>query len=136
MISEHSMLDGARILVAEDEALIAMDLADHFESFGAKVIGPAATLRDGLRLAADEKFDTALLDFNLSDGAVTPLLDLLEARRVATVVYTGRGVPAEVIRRYPRLTVVPKPAPMHQIVAELAAARERTQFAGGRARSL
>ena len=119
------MLDGARILVAEDETLIATDLADHLESFGANVIGPASTLREGIRLASTEKFDTALLDFTLFDGNVTPLLDMLATRGVALVVYTGQGVPRELLGRYPRLTIIPKPTPMHRIVAELAAARER-----------
>jgi DNA-binding response OmpR family regulator len=124
------MLEGARILVAEDEMLIAADLADHLEGFGATVVGPASTLSEGMRLASTEQFDTALLDFNLFDGDVTPLLDLLAARGVAVVVYTGRGVPRELIARHSRLTVVPKPTPMHRILEELAAARERLDTAG------
>ena len=119
------MLHGARILVAEDEPLIASDLADHLIGFGAKVIGPVATLSEGIRLASTERLDTALLDFNLFDGHVSPLLDILSSRGVAIVVYTGRGVSRELIARHPRLTVVPKPTAMHRIIAELTAARER-----------
>jgi len=44
------MLFGACVLVAEDECIIALDLADTFESAGAAVIGPAATVREALRL--------------------------------------------------------------------------------------
>ena len=130
------MLDGARILVAEDETLIAMDIADHLESFGAKVIGPASTLREGIRLASSEKFDTALLDFNLFDGEVTPLLDALARGGVAIVVYTGRGVPRDLMARHPRLTIVPKPAPMHRLIAELAAAREASALYRAQDRAL
>jgi DNA-binding response OmpR family regulator len=130
------MLDGARILVAEDETLIAMDIADHLESFGARVIGPASTLREGIRLASSEKFDAALLDFNLFDGEVTPLLDALARGGVAIVVYTGRGVPRDLMARHPRLTIVPKPAPMHRLIAELAAAREASALYRAQDRAL
>jgi DNA-binding response OmpR family regulator len=118
------MLSGAHVLIAEDELLIAADLADHLEGFGATVVGPAASLRDGLRLATSEKVDTALLDFNLEDGAVTPLLDVLAKRGVATVVYTGQEIPLELRRKHPGLRILSKPLPMHHIVAELAAAWE------------
>ena len=120
------MLTGSHVLVAEDELLIAADLADHLEGFGAKVIGPATTVQEGLRLAATETINSALLDFNLFDGDVTPLLDLLASRGVATIVYKGRGVPRDLIERHRGLTVIPKPSPMHRIVAELAEARERS----------
>ena len=119
------MLDGARILVAEDEILIALDLTDHLESFGAAVVGPATSVKEAMQLALTGKFDSALLDFNLFDGAVTPLLDVLATRGIPVVIYTGHGVPRELLGRYPRLAVVPKPAPMHRILEEIAVARER-----------
>jgi len=66
------MLSGEHVLVAEDECVIALDLTDMLESAGATVIGPAATVREALRLAMSEAVDRALLDFNLADGEVIP----------------------------------------------------------------
>ncbi len=123
------MLDGARVLIAEDELLVAADLADHLEGFGAKVVGPAETVLQAGHLAATERLDAALLDFNLLDGNIAPLLDVLAARRVPTVLYTGSRVPDELIGGHPLVTAIMKPAPMHRIVAEIADARERAQLA-------
>jgi DNA-binding NtrC family response regulator len=120
------MLDGTQILVAEDAALIGIDLADHFEAFGAQVIGPVATVSDAMRLIDGKALNAALLDFNLQDGNVTPLLKKLAARRVPTVIYSGQSLSADVRRDYPDVTVLQKPAPMHLIVAELADACRRT----------
>ena len=119
------MLDGARILVAEDEALIGVDLADHFEAFGAQVIGPAATVSEALSLIAGKQVHTALLDFNLADGEATPLLNTLAARGVPTILYTGHRLAPELTRQHPNVTVLQKPLPMHLLVAELAAACRR-----------
>src|SRR5688500_5892852 len=104
------MLDGARVLIAEDELLVAADLADHLEGFGAKVVGPAETVLQAAHLAATERLDAALLDFNLLDGNIASLLDILAARRVPTVLYTGSSVPDELIGRRPLVTAIMKPA--------------------------
>src|SRR3712207_4398339 len=103
------MLEGARVLVVEDEAIIATDLADTFESAGADVVGPAASVREALALLADQQVDGALLDFNLADGEVTPVLELLLARGVPIVMYTGRGLPPEISGQHPHLPVLRKP---------------------------
>jgi DNA-binding NtrC family response regulator len=123
------MLDGARVLIAEDELLVAADLADHLEGFGAKVVGPAETVLQAAHLAATERLDAALLDFNLLDGNIAALLDILSARGIPTVLYTGSNVPEDLISRHPHVTAIPKPAPMHRIVGEIAEARERAQLA-------
>jgi DNA-binding response OmpR family regulator len=89
---EVFMLSGERVLVAEDECLIAMDLADLFETAGASVVGPAATVEEALRLLASEPVDRASLDFNLADGEATPVLDMLASKGVPMIVYSGRGL--------------------------------------------
>jgi CheY-like chemotaxis protein len=118
-LTEAPMLDGARILVAEDEALIGIDLADHLEGFGAKVIGPVASVSDAILLIERNGLHAALLDFQLNDGETTPLLTMLAARRVPTVVYTGRREIPDLSGTHPDVTVLQKPLPMHVLVAEL-----------------
>src|SRR5215210_6821105 len=99
------MLDGARILVAENEALIGIDLADHLEAFGAQVIGPVATVSDALRLVERHHLSAALLDFHLEDGEITPLLTTLAVRRVPAVIYTGQSLSPDLMRAHPKVAV-------------------------------
>jgi DNA-binding NtrC family response regulator len=119
----RAMLFGACVLVAEDECIIAMDLADTFESAGATVIRPAATVREALSLLATKPVDRAFLDFNLADGEVTPVMEMLSSKGVPTVIYTGRGLPPELAYRHPHVKVLRKPESQRRLVAELAAAR-------------
>lgn len=113
------MLSGTRVLLVEDEAIIALDLADTFASAGADVVGPASSVREALRLLDGARVDTALLDFNVADGEVTPVLDLLVARGVPVVIYTGRGLPEDLCARHPNLSVLRKPLSTARIVEEL-----------------
>ncbi len=80
------MLDGARILVAEDEAVIAWALADAFADAGAEVVGPAASVREASQLLDDRAIDVAILDVNLLDGEVTPIAERLIAQGVPVLI--------------------------------------------------
>ena len=117
------MLSGAHVLLAENEPLIALDLTDKLETAGATVIGLAATVHEALRLAMSETLDRAILDFNLADGEVNPVLELLASKGVPMVLHTGRGLPPELASRHPDLTILRKPVSHRQLIAELAAAK-------------
>ena len=65
--------DGPAVLVVEDEFLIAMDLECLLERNGWRVLGPAATVKEALRLLDGETPDVALLDVNLRGEMVTPV---------------------------------------------------------------
>ncbi len=84
-------LDGCRILVAEDEPLVAMLLEDVLLDAGATILGPAATVRHALALAGTERPDVAVLDFNLSGETCRPVADALAAAGVPFLVATGYG---------------------------------------------
>lgn len=64
----HRDLSGRRILVVEDERLIALDLRDILEGYGCTVAGPVATAAAALALIADECPDFAILDVRLNGG--------------------------------------------------------------------
>ena len=70
------------VLVAEDEFLLALDFEAMLEHLGARVLGPAATTEEALRLLDAELPDVALLDVNLKDGWVTPVAELLRSRGI------------------------------------------------------
>ncbi len=89
-MSAVSSLHGKRILVVEDEYLIADDLARALASAGAEVVGPAASLPQGMRLTQSEpRIDAAVLDINLRDTMVYPLIDRLIGDGVAVLLTTG-----------------------------------------------
>lgn len=86
-------LAGRRILVVEDEALVAMLVEDALLDAGATVVGPAATVAEALALLEREPDPphAAVLDLNLAGETSTPVADVLAKRGVPFVVATGYG---------------------------------------------
>jgi two-component sensor histidine kinase/DNA-binding response OmpR family regulator len=92
-----------RVLLVEDEALVAMMIQECLGDFGYQVIGPISTATEAAARAKDGNFEAAVLDINLGDGAVYPIAEALTARGVPFVFVTGydaesvdarfRGVP-------------------------------------------
>lgn len=83
-------LNGCNILVVEDEFLIAEDVAAILREAGADVIGPAASLPEGMRLAAhSDRIDAAVLNIDLDGVMVFPLAEELQARGVRFIFLTG-----------------------------------------------
>ena len=83
------MRERRRILVVEDDFLVATLLTEILESVGWQVIGPVAQLATALDAAASEGFDAAVLDVNLGDQTVYPVAEVLDARRVPFVFVTA-----------------------------------------------
>lgn len=101
-------LAGRRLLMVEDEVLVGMMAKRILEDLGATVLGPYGGLADGLAAARSERFDGALLDFNLAGEYADPLADLLIARGVPFVFVTGYQRDS-IDRRYANVPVLPKP---------------------------
>jgi DNA-binding response OmpR family regulator len=116
---QHRTLHGRRILVVEDDSIIAMDLRHILETAGAAVIGPAYKLDTAHRLIDCEAFDAAVLDVRLGRENTLPLADLLLARGIPFLFQTSD--PGLVAGLYPGVTVLRKPFCSEQLVAALAA---------------
>lgn len=86
-----SPLEGKRILVIEDEALVAVMIEDMLAEAGATVIGPAMSVAAGLALAELETIDAAVLDVNLRGERIDVVAALLRKRDVPIVFATGYG---------------------------------------------
>ncbi|MBB4198780.1 hypothetical protein CCR94_08895 [Rhodoblastus sphagnicola] len=82
---------GQRILLVEDEALIALDAEDALLAAGFVVVGPAHQLAGALKLAESAEFDAAVLDISLAGVMVWPVADILLARKIPFVLLTGFG---------------------------------------------
>ena len=91
-MSGNDALKGRRVLVVEDEAMIAMLVEDMLADLGCVVVGPAHDLDAAMALAAGaEAIDVALLDVNLAGKPVFALADALRERGVPLVFATGYG---------------------------------------------
>jgi CheY-like chemotaxis protein len=91
-MEDNQDLRGRRVLVVEDEMMIAMLVEDMLADLGCAVIGPAHGLATALDLAhATHELDVALLDVNLSGQPVFPVADALRARRIPIIFCTGYG---------------------------------------------
>lgn len=82
-------LAGKRILVVEDDYLIATDLARTLQAAGASVVGPAPSVDKALALIDAEMVDAAILDVNLNGDKSFPIAEVLHARGIPFLFATG-----------------------------------------------
>lgn len=109
-------LHGCRILVVEDEYVLAEELRSTLEAAGAVVLGPLGYLDDALALiAAGEQIDGAVLDVNLAGDMVFDAADRLIERGVPFVLTTGYDQ-ATIPSRYDEIARCEKPLEMAMIV--------------------
>ncbi|WFU82093.1 response regulator [Bradyrhizobium sp. CIAT3101] len=95
-----------RILIVEDEMMIAMMIEDFLADLGWDVVGVASTLDRALAMARDAAIDAALLDVNLNGQDTYPAADILSERQIPFVFATGYGAQgiADRFRHVPALT--------------------------------
>lgn len=82
---------GRRVLLVEDEALIAMNVEDMLDTLGYVVVATAAAVEEALAAVEGGGIDAALLDVNLRGRPSFPVADALAARGVPFVFATGYG---------------------------------------------
>ncbi|MGI3776657.1 MAG: hypothetical protein ACRYGC_05110 [Janthinobacterium lividum] len=115
-------LQGLRVLVVEDEYMIAQEIAEVLADAGAETLGPVPSVGEAMQMVgAEARIDCALLDVNVGNEAVWPAADMLLARGVPTVLATGYD--ASVIpRAYAHLPRCEKPASGSDLTRALATA--------------
>lgn len=87
-------LAGYRVLVVEDEMLVAMSIEDALVEAGCEVVGPAATVEKALALVDGGGFDSAVLDMNLDGRSGMPVADALAGNSIPFLVLSGYGAVA------------------------------------------
>jgi two-component sensor histidine kinase/DNA-binding response OmpR family regulator len=105
---QSQVLSGNRILLVEDEALVAMVMRDMLVELGFSVIGPFSRAADAAAAAVSERIDAAVLDINLDGELVYPVADELTRREVPFVFVTGYGAES-IERRFAHVPVLQKP---------------------------
>jgi CheY-like chemotaxis protein len=116
------LLEGLRVLVVEDNLLLAEVTKLLLEDSGGQVVGPAGWLQRGLELAEQEKLDGAILDINLHGEMSFAIAEVLRTRGVPFIFVTGyedRSIVPMAYRSAPRLD---KPVAEDRLIEVLVAA--------------
>ena len=119
-------LKGLRILVVEDEYLLADDVAEELTNAGAEVLGPVPSIEEAHTLiASGAAIDAALLDVNLRGEMVYPVADALAERGIPFALATGYDRWA-LPERFADAVRLEKPLKTRKIVASLAPLLQRS----------
>lgn len=110
------MLEGKRILIVEDEPLIAFDLEVAVKVHSGSVIGPAYSIVEAMSFAEHEQLQGAILDLNLKGSIATSVLKCLLRRGIPCVVHTGQLTTDLDDLRVP---IINKPALPEAVIAAL-----------------
>lgn len=120
-----SSLDGAHVLLVEDDFLISADVETALAAAGAEV-AKSRTVRDGLALADEEDLTAAILDIRLGRESVAPVARRLTERGIPFFFYSGQVETDAIRKEWPQRKIIPKPANQSTLVntvAELVAQR-------------
>lgn len=99
-------LKGLRILVVEDEFLVALEIERMMADLGCRIVGPVSGVEDALALARTETIDGGILDVNVGGERIDPVAQALIARAIPFILstgYTSSGISPE-LRDRPRLS--------------------------------
>ncbi|MGP1346414.1 MAG: response regulator [Phycisphaerales bacterium] len=89
--------DIKRVLLVEDEFLVALSIKTMLENMGFEVIGPAASIEDAMRMLDDAAVDAAVLDINIIGGTSVPIARLLQVQSRPFVFVTGYQSPSHLL---------------------------------------
>jgi signal transduction histidine kinase len=109
-------LAGKRLLVIEDESLVALDIVAVLEGAGADVVGLAGTAKEALKIIGDTAVDAALLDANLRGLAVDDIAAALAAGNIPFLFVTGYG-PESLPKAFAKTAMLSKPFSEDQLIA-------------------
>jgi CheY-like chemotaxis protein len=114
-------LQPLKVLIVEDEALVAMFLEDVVLDLGHEVVATAGRLERALTLADTLACDLAIIDVNLNGETTYALADRLAARQIPFIFATGYGAEA-IDKRWAAALVLQKPFQAHELAAAIARA--------------
>jgi two-component sensor histidine kinase/CheY-like chemotaxis protein len=123
---------GRRVLLVEDEALVAMMIQECLTESGHSVIGPISRAADALQAAKEIDYDAAILDINLGDGMAYPVADIVAARGVPFVFVTGYEADT-IDDRFSHIPILQKPIERQMLQGLFVAAPNVVPVARGEA---
>ncbi|MBE7182827.1 MAG: response regulator [Methylobacterium mesophilicum] len=114
-----------RVLIVEDELLVAMDIQDSLEAIGLVALGPCASIREAMAALDDARPDCAILDVQLLDGEVFGVADRLASHDVPIIFHSGHADQNALALRYPSARICSKPCAPSVLEREVLRAVER-----------
>jgi CheY-like chemotaxis protein len=105
-------ISGNRVMIVEDEALVAMVVTESLTTLGCTVVGPFSRCSEAIAAIEADDIDAAILDVNLDGEMVYPLADMLADRGVPFIFVTGYGAES-IDRRFKHIPVIQKPVERH-----------------------
>ncbi|MGO9174270.1 MAG: response regulator [Rhodomicrobium sp.] len=111
-------LNGHRILLVEDEVLIALEVKSIVREAHGEIIAHAPSLPRAMKLADTPNLSLAILDFWLGSKDSLPVAAKLRAAGVPFIFHTASNVPV-LSEIWPRVPIVPKPATSGRLVSTL-----------------
>ncbi len=118
--ADDALLNGLRVLVVDDEILIATDLGESFRDDGAEVLGPFTTLDTALKAAEEEAVSVAILDYRLGRQTTEAVADILLARKIPFLFCSGGNISEGLQARLPKGTIMLKPVRYHVLLERVA----------------
>ena len=119
--AQHQLLLGYRVLVVEDDMILALDVERSLRDAGAEIFGPAKTAADATALARTAPLTCAVIDVNLGCELVFPAAHVLRERGVNTIFCTGYDV--HVLQQdWPDAQVLSKPVSSQRLIRAIKAA--------------
>lgn len=113
-------LEGRRILIMDDEPILALDLQLTLQDARAVVIGPATTVAAALDLMEAQRLDCALLDVRMGRDDGFAVARKLSERGVPWLFHTGDADPNRLQRDWPQCRILTKPSAPSELIAGLA----------------
>jgi two-component system, response regulator PdtaR len=116
-MADNTPHERPKVLVVEDEFIIALDLSETVQDLGYELEGPFEGNSDAIEALEGEGLpDCAILDVFTADGEVYPLADKLSKAGVPIIFHSGHVPPEEVRNRYPEAQACAKPCPPNQLI--------------------
>jgi two-component sensor histidine kinase/ActR/RegA family two-component response regulator len=106
--NDRFVINGNRVMIVEDEALVAMVVSDAMTELGYQVVGPFSRPPDAIAAVKENDIAAAILDINLAGTLVYPVAEELTSRGIPFVFVTGYGIES-IDRRFADIPVLQKP---------------------------
>ena len=129
-LDEGAVLNGLRVLVVEDEALLLMELEAVLLDAGAEIAGLCRSVDDALRIVAAGGVDVAILDFGLGKETAAPIAERLKADGTPFCFYTGQVATDPRLHPWSECVILQKPSQPRAIVQAMADLAKRPSASG------
>lgn len=119
---DHPSLDGLKVLLLEDQLVIALDAESMLQTCGAGSVDTTSTASEALRTLVATRPDIAVLDVNLGSGNSFPVAEELRRRKIPFIFATGYGDHTIIPKSMADIPVVRKPYDPDALAATMARA--------------